>query len=382
MEKLKYYIWLTRLKGVGPVTQRLLVERFGSPYGVYLAGTEGIGQVDGISDAVIKAVSEDVRLGKALCEAELILYDCYDKGIEVVTIEDPRYPLEVSQDRKMPILLYYKGTLREESMGVAIVGARRCSEYGKRVACEAAQCLAENNVPVISGMAKGIDGYAHTACIKSGGYTLAFMGGGVDVCYPSEQRTLYEKIAECGAVVSEYPPGTRPFHRNFARRNYLIGAWSKKVLVVQAGEKSGALITACFAMKSGKSVLSAPDRIYEGCSAGSNMLIQKGARIYLGREQLLEGIENICKGDMGEELTADTDSCRVGAGKNDFVNDGLSNLERHILRLIDEEPRTLHEILRLCPCGCRLDSVEEALFSLELDMKIEQRGGFFHSKRA
>ncbi|AHM57216.1 protein Smf [Peptoclostridium acidaminophilum DSM 3953] len=230
-------------------------------------------------------------------------------------------------------------------------------------------------------MAKGIDGYAHTACIKSGGYTLAFMGGGADVCYPSEHRTLYERITESGAVVSEYPPGTRPFHRNFARRNYLIGAWSKEVLVVQAGEKSGALITACFAMKSGKSVLSAPDRIYEGCSAGSNMLIQKGARIYLGREQLLEGIENICKGDMGEELTADTDSCRVGAGNNDFVNDGLSNLESRILSLIEEEPRTLHEIWRLCPGGCRIDSVEEALFSLEMDMKIEQRGGFFHSKR-
>lgn len=382
MEKHKYYIWLTRLKGIGPVAQRLLIERFGSPYGVYLAGADGIGPASGIFDAVAKAVSDDVRQGKTLPEAERILYDCCEKGIEVVAMEDARYPAEVSQDRNMPILLYSKGILRKESTGIAIVGARRCSEYGKRVACEAAQYLAQNNVPVISGMAKGIDGYAHTACINSGGYTIAFMGGGPDICYPSEHRTLYEKIARSGAVISEYPPGTRPFYRNFARRNYLIAAWSKKVLVVQAGEKGGALITAGFAMKSGKSVLVVPDRIYESCSAGSNRLIMDGARIYLGREQLLEGIEDICKCDRGEDKAADTDSGRVGAVKNDFVNDGLGNLEHHILRLIDEEPRTLHEIWRLCTGGCRLDSVEEALFSLEMDMKIEQRGGFFHGKRA
>jgi len=125
-------------------------------------------------------------------------------------------------------------------------------------------------VAVISGMAKGIDGYAHTACIRAGGRTVAFLGGGVDICYPKEHDTLHRAIIENGAVVSEYPPGTKPYYRNFARRNYLISSWAQKILVVQAGEKSGALITARHALSANKMVLAVPDRISEKTSIGNN----------------------------------------------------------------------------------------------------------------
>jgi len=122
----------------------------------------------------------------------------------------------------MPVILYYRGNIIEDSMGVAIVGSRRCSEYGKRLTVDAGEFLAQNNVPIISGMAKGIDGFAHTACLKADGYTLAILGCSIDICYPKEHIELMQKIIEKGAVISEYPPGTKPDANHFPMKNRLV----------------------------------------------------------------------------------------------------------------------------------------------------------------
>ena len=198
-----YWIWLTQIKGVGPKRQRLLLGKFNTPENIYRASFKELLQCPGIGNSTAKSIIEERSLEKA----KTILDSVNDLNIKLLSLDDSLYPPEAKAIEEMPILLYYKGNLVENSMGVAIVGSRRCSEYGKNVVHEAATYLAKENIAVISGMAKGIDGYAHTSSIKAEGYTIAVLGNGLDICYPPEHIELMEKIIENGVVISEYPPG-------------------------------------------------------------------------------------------------------------------------------------------------------------------------------
>jgi DNA processing protein len=155
------------------------------------------------------------------------------------------------------------------------------------VAAEAAAFLAQQGITVASGLAKGIDSYAHTACLKEGGYTLAFVANGPDICYPPEHRSLMEEILVSGAVLSPYPPGTRPRQEYFPLRNRILSAWIDQILVVEAGERSGALITAGYALEQKQRVFAVPNSIYSPESFGTNRLLQNGAEVYLEPKQLL-----------------------------------------------------------------------------------------------
>lgn len=213
-----YWIWLTQLNGVGPKRQRVLLENFNNPENIYKVSLVELLECDGIGSKTAKTIIESKNL-----EVAKIIQDNVNKlNIKLLTLDNPLYPDDAKNITEMPILLYYKGNLIMNSMGVAIVGARRCSEYGKIVTNEAATYLAKQNIPVISGMAKGIDGYAHTSCLKSGGYTIAMMGNGLDICYPPEHIELMERIIDNGAIISEYPPGVKPNPKHFPRRNLLI----------------------------------------------------------------------------------------------------------------------------------------------------------------
>ncbi|NTW71796.1 MAG: DNA-protecting protein DprA [Eubacteriaceae bacterium] len=269
-----YSIWLSRIKGIGTHTQKKLLERFIRPEAIYDADFDELLSVPGVGEAYARGI-KNARLD----DAEIILENCSRLGIKVLEYTNPRYP-EKAKELDSPILLYYKGTIRENCVGVGIVGARRCTAYGKEVAREAAKNLAEKGIVVISGMARGIDGYAHTACIKAGGYTMAFLGCSPDICYPKEHDMLMGAIIENGAVVSEYPPETKVRAEYFPQRNLLIGNFSSKLLVVEAGKNSGALITANYAMKIGREVYAVPNSIYAGTAVGTNQLIKEGAKIY------------------------------------------------------------------------------------------------------
>ncbi|MGH4049897.1 MAG: DNA-processing protein DprA [Clostridium sp.] len=264
---------------------------------------------------------------------------CEKLNIKVLTYGDSLYPTQVKDIKKSPVILYYRGNLIEESMGVAIVGSRRCTEYGKRLTVDAGKFLAQNNIPVISGMAKGIDGYAHTACLKVGGYTIAILGCGLDICYPKEHIELMQEIIERGAVVSEYPPGTSPDANHFPMRNRLISAWCKKLLVVEAGEKSGSLLTAAYAKEQNREVFAAPNSIYIRESVGTNKLIEEGSKIYLNPSQLLDQtrrplVNNTLQNSelIGDDLTAP-------------AGDDLTALEKAILIKIKDNPMTLGQVL-------------------------------------
>lgn len=280
---MEYWLWLRTIKGLGPIIGKRLLARFGNPREIYAAGKDELLAVKGVGDVLATAIA----LSRSLEKAISILDECAKKGIKILTYNDPLYPLVAKSPADAPFLLYYKGRIKNNIEGVAVVGARRCSDYGKEIALSAAKYLAANNIPVISGMAKGIDGYSHTSCLKNGGYTIAFLGNGLDICYPSEHKSLMDAIAGQGVIISEYPPGTRPHAEHFPRRNLLVSSWSKKVLVVEAAEKSGALITASIALKQGKELYVPPHEIYSNAGKGSNKLLLSGATIYLHPSQLL-----------------------------------------------------------------------------------------------
>ena len=350
-----YWIWLNELKGIGPVVARRLLERFNSPENIYIALKEELKSIKGIGNSIAENIIEN----KSLDNAKEILNICKKKGINITTYKEEKFPTNINSYPGMPILIYYRGRLHENISGVAIVGSRRCSDYAKQVTVEAATYLAKNKIPVISGMAKGVDSYAHTACIKSEGYTIAFLGCGVDICYPKEHAELMEKIVETGVVISEYAPGTMPNKHNFPKRNRLISAFSEKILIVEASESSGALITAKYAKVQNKEVFAVPNNIYSKENKGTNNLILEGAKVYLLPKQLF--IDNSNTKDL--KNTFNLESTKLN----------YTNEEQEILNILSNKPRTIDEIAMTFKKERSM--ILDILLSMELEGKIKCQAG-------
>lgn len=211
------------------------------------------------------------------------------QGIQIITWKNPEYPDRWKQLKGMPYAICVKGELpKEEQITVGIVGSRNCTSYGEQMTLQFAESLAEAGVQVVSGMARGIDGAAHRGALNRGKETFAVLGCGTDVCYPREHRGLYRDILQQGGVISEYPPGTPPLPAHFPARNRLISGLSDVVLVMEAKEKSGSLITADMALEQGKDVYALPGPVNSEWSKGCNFLIRQGAGILLSVEDLIE----------------------------------------------------------------------------------------------
>jgi DNA processing protein len=209
----------------------------------------------------------------------------------VITWEDDQYPPRLKEIDQPPPVLYVRGSLTsEDQWAVAIVGTRRVTAYGRKLADELATYLVHNGITVVSGLARGTDGVAHEAALKAGGRTIAVLGCGVDVIYPPEHARLADNIIKHGALVSDYPIGSPPESSNFPPRNRIISGMSLATVVIEAGEKSGALITATFAAEQGREVLAVPGGIYSPLSKGTNRLISQGARPMLSVEDVLDSL--------------------------------------------------------------------------------------------
>lgn len=220
--------------------------------------------------------------------------DVREADVRTVRKNDPDYPKRMQNLPDMPDVFYCLGRLpSNDAPTAAIVGARMCTPYGRRVAEEFGRTLAARGVQIISGMALGVDGYGHRGCLDAGGDTFAVLGGGVNVCYPAKNRDIYEKIRNTGGIISEQPFGTEPLSFHFPRRNRIISALSDVVIVVEARKKSGSLITAEFAAEQGKDVFAVPGRIGDALSDGCNELIADGAFIACSPEIVLERIETL-----------------------------------------------------------------------------------------
>ncbi|MCQ6276819.1 DNA-protecting protein DprA [Bacillus sp. V3B] len=278
-----YWIWLTQITYIGPVLQKRLLIQFGSPEAVYFASQEDLEKVPRISKRAI----ESILVKRDLTYAEYILDQCDQSGVRLLRFFDELYPPYAKTMKESPVVLYYKGHLNKIKTAIGVVGSRRCTPYGRKVAEEIGRELALQEIPLISGFAKGIDSYTQAACINQDGYTAIFLASGVDVCYPPEQQSLYYKTLEKGSIfLSQYPPGTKPHPKHFLQRNALISAWSTEVVVVEANEKSGALWTANFARTQSKTIYAVPHPIHIHEGKGSNLLLTQGALPYLGKESL------------------------------------------------------------------------------------------------
>lgn len=209
--------------------------------------------------------------------------------IRVVRREDGAYPARLKEIPGPPGELYVMGSLPgEDRAAVAVIGARDCSEYGRQVAARLGRMLGKNGIQVVSGMARGIDGIAQEAAVEVGGSSFAVLGSGVDICYPTQNRRLYEKLKTAGGILSEYPPGTPVKAWHFPPRNRIVSGLADAVIVVEAREKSGTLITVDMALEQGREVYAVPGRLTDGLSAGCNRLLKLGAGILVDPEEFLE----------------------------------------------------------------------------------------------
>ncbi len=286
-EPRQYWVAFSLVKGIGAVRFQALLNFFGDPQIAWGAPTEALRQA-GLSEKVIENV---VELRSAI-NLDQVWEQLEAKGITVLIQTDENYPRRLQELEQPPPVLYMLGELTsEDEWAVAVVGTRRVTAYGRQVAEDIAGTLARNGISVISGLARGIDSISHQAALHAGGRTIAVMGSGLDRIYPPENRRLAEQIAAHGALISDYPPGTPPEGSNFPPRNRLISGLSLAVVIVEAGQTSGALITAAFAADQGREVFAVPGNITSPGSKGTNRLIRDGAQPLLHPEQVLEALE-------------------------------------------------------------------------------------------
>lgn len=282
-----YLMWLSRVEGIGFKRASRLLETFGSAEAVWRAEPAAIRSVFGFSERLgdlLLASREEARLNAWIEELE-------KKRIQFYSYWHPRYPRMLREIYQPPVGIYVRGTLPEDDIDtVAIIGARKCSRYGATVAYEIAKDLGKTNVIVVSGMARGIDSQGHRGILDGGGRTIAVLGCGVDICYPAENKELMERIIENGCVISEFAPGMPAVPQNFPGRNRIIAGLSKIVVVVEAGKKSGTLITADMALESGRDVFVVPGNVTSALSKGTNELIKQGCPIITEGSDILSAL--------------------------------------------------------------------------------------------
>ncbi|HGE71127.1 TPA: DNA-protecting protein DprA [Candidatus Poribacteria bacterium] len=284
-EGIKDWIILNMIPGVGSSTFRRLIKFFGSPSLVLSASLKELAMVRGVTPALCQSIVDNRDNIKI--DEELRLIEKY--GCKIITIEDQAYPQNLKAIYDPPPLLYVKGELtNSDSNSIAIVGTRNATTYGKTVAENFSSQLASRGITIVSGLAHGVDTYAHKGALSVGGRTIAVVGNGLDIVYPAENAKLFDEIANSGAVISELPMGTKPIRTMFPQRNRLISGISLGTIVIEAPRKSGALITADLALDQGRDVFAIPGQIFSEKSKGTNWLIKQGAKLVDSVDDILE----------------------------------------------------------------------------------------------
>ena len=287
MKDIEYWIWLSRIEGLNPKLLNALLQKYGSPKTLWSKTKEEL-----LEDGVKEKYACEITNNNYREKLDRYLKYMYENDIDIITIRDKYYPDKLRVIYDPPIVLYVKGNkkiLNDKS--IAIVGCRMCTNYGKSVASKLAYNLSLNNINVISGLAKGIDSFAHKGSLNSKGKTIAVVGCGLDRVYPKENKDLFNQIIkDGGTIVSEYIIGTKPIAKNFPRRNRIISGMSDGVIVVEAREKSGTLITVDFALDQGKNIYAIPGNIDNQNSYGTNALIKEGAKSITNIKDVLEDL--------------------------------------------------------------------------------------------
>jgi DNA processing protein len=342
---------------MGPVRLRKLLGVFETPRRVLSAPAGELRRIDGIGDEVASSLSkweEQVDL-----QAELGRIAAF--GAHVITQQSPEYPALLREIHNPPIVLYIWGKLTERDRhAIGVVGSRRTSHYGLECAKKLSYQLAYAGITVVSGLARGIDTAAHQAALAARGRTVAVLGSGLNHLYPPENLPLAEKIAESGAVVSEFSMDIKADTQTFPMRNRIVSGWGSGVLVVEAGLNSGALITANQAVEQGRSVYAVPGQIDRPTAAGSNRLIQQGAKLVTGAGDILDDLQI---------LLPETPKLTASAPRADLLQPD----ERQIYDAIDDNETAIDEIIAKTKLPTA--KVSSTLLALEMKRFVKQLPG-------
>ncbi len=351
LEERQALVALSQVSHIGPVRLGRLRDHFGSLDAAWTAGERELRSVlDERACRAVLAARERVSPGDVMQRIDRA-------GAEAVTVLDDAYPRLLREIPGPPPVLYLRGTLpRQDEPAVAIVGTRRATSYGREATTRIGSELASAGVTIVSGLAKGIDGFAHRAALDTGGRTVAVLASGVDIIYPPEHRQLAERIVENGALLSDYPPGSKPDAPNFPARNRIISGLSLATVVIEAPARSGALITVGFAADQGRDVYAVPGSILSGASEGTNRLLRQGAIPLTAASELLDDLK------LTPAATPDAEQ----------VTFPMSEEERSLYALITSEPQHIDE-LSYC-AGITIAAASALLMMLELKGLVVNAG--------
>ncbi|MEE8574737.1 MAG: DNA-processing protein DprA [Thermodesulfobacteriota bacterium] len=368
-DKLKYWLALTRLKGVKKATVKMALERFGSASDIFSAYKENsIGFSIEFGEDFAGAIMDFSDFSGVLKEIDKL----EEAGIRTLTITGDNYPARLLNNYDPPLILHAKGDLRlleSDAAAVAIVGTRKPSHYGLRMSESIARDLATLGVIIISGMARGCDSAAHRGTLSAGGKTIAVLGTGLDIIYPPENTKLYSEIAEKGLIVSEFPLGTPPRPQNFPIRNRIISGLSLGVLVVEAPLRSGAMMTARLALEGGRDVFAVPGEALKNKNSGTNKLIKDGAFLVAEASDVLDGL-----GLSGLAREAAIKSAQAAEEKNKGGGQAvLSGDGGKIAQALLDGPAHIDDIIEMT--GLPAKTASSLLMELELRGLILQLPG-------
>jgi DNA processing protein len=352
---LAYFLCFARARGIGPMRLRRLIAHFGGLDAAWRANAFDLAQA-GLDNKSIGRVLTLRRETSPEHELERLA----GAGMRALCWDDADYPAMLLRIADPPPVLYVRGALAtSDALAVAVVGTRKATSYGRDAAETIAGDLARSGVTIVSGLARGIDAYAHQAALEAGGRTIAVIACGVDRVYPPQHHQLAERITAAGAIVSDYPPGTAPEPANFPPRNRIISGLSLGTIVVEADVKSGSLITTNFAAEQGRDVFAVPGNIFSPSSRGANHLLAQGAAPVVSAQSVLEQLNlHGLSAPPAEALLPDA---------------GLTEIERRIVGQLSHEPVPVDVIVRALDLAP--DSTMALLAMLELRGVVRQSGG-------
>lgn len=358
-----YELWLCSFPRMGNRQILRLTEICGGVRGVYFAGVDSWRQV--LKEKQIVHLKKFTEAWKPENEYRKLK----EQGIRLITLSDAEYPKRLKEIPDPPYGLFVKGSLPvEHELTVAVIGARDCSGYGSYVAEKLGESMGRYGITVVSGMARGIDGISQQAALNAGGKSCGVLGCGLDICYPKENRRLYDRLQEQGCLVSTYPLGTPALARNFPPRNRIVSGLADAVVVVEAREKSGTLITVDMALEQGKEVYAVPGRITDRLSDGCNRLIRQGAALLLNPEELIQELYGLKK-----SMTVNIEERNPGVQ--------LPPELKAVLGVLELDPSTAEEISSRLPAKWKDINLNACLMRLCMDkLAVQVSAGCFSRK--
>ncbi len=362
MEHHIYNYWLSNRKNIGPVKIEALLRVYGCAEEIFHLSGEALAgcRERCLSENGQKLFTEE-DISSLLAERDMEklkeeYHGLAEKGIRFITREEEEYPDRLRAIYAAPFSIYVKGSLPAKgSKCLAIVGARDCSQYGREMARYLAGAVAKEGVVVISGLARGIDTYAHQGALQAGGLTYAVLGCGIDTCYPRENIGLYMEMQQTGGILSEYPPGTKPYAGNFPMRNRIISGLSDAILIIEARLKSGSLITVDMGLDQGKDIYALPGRATDPLSEGCNNLLKLGAKPVTSPKDILE------------DMLPGFREMPAGPESADREEDEHT---KKIFSCLTSDPKHIEELALLS--GLHIDQLMERLLILELRGQVRQ----------